>query len=189
LPCGWRKADKSRLSSDMRLAVYNFGMFRERAASPSNQGFRDREPANLEAVERASGFIGRAGYEGEPDRESWGVQVYPRFYVERGDGRAPSTLSLWIDIESLMAFTYSGVHAEALRHASDWFVCFGGWRMTTGRTGAKPLPDSSCSMIVGLRPTLSTSSRLSIQWVFQPSSTRKRCGGLPSRVRLKAAHK
>ena len=106
----------------MRLAVYNFRMFRERAASPSNQGFHDREPANLAAVERAPGFIGRAGYESEPDRESWGVQVFPRFYVERGDGGAPSTLSLWVDIESLMAFTYSGIHAEALRHASDWFV-------------------------------------------------------------------
>ena len=106
----------------MRLAVYNFGMFRERAERPSNQGFRDREPTNFDAVERAPGFIGRAGYAGEPDRESWGVQVYPRFYVERGDGWAPSTLSLWTDIESLMAFTYSGVHAEAMQHASDWFL-------------------------------------------------------------------
>jgi hypothetical protein len=42
--------------------------------------------------------------------------------VENGDGRAPSTLSLWVDIESLMAFTYSDIHAEALRHAFDWFV-------------------------------------------------------------------
>ena len=50
------------------------------------------------------------------------MQVYPRFYVENGDGRWSSTLSLWVDIESLMAFTYSGIHAEALRHASDWFV-------------------------------------------------------------------
>ncbi len=97
-------------------------MFRERAENPVNQGFRDREPANLEAVERAPGFIGRAGYAGEPDGESWGVQVYPRFYVERGDGRAPSTLSLWADLESLMAFTYSGLHAEAMRHASEWFL-------------------------------------------------------------------
>ncbi len=106
----------------MRLANYNFGMFRERAASPSNQGFHDREPANLDAVERAPGFIGRAGYAGEPERESWGEQVYPRFYVERGDGFAPSTLSLWADPESLMAFTYSGLHAEAMRHASEWFL-------------------------------------------------------------------
>ena len=50
------------------------------------------------------------------------MQVYPRFYVERGDGRAASTLSLWVDIESLMAFTYSRIYAEALRQASDWFV-------------------------------------------------------------------
>jgi len=97
-------------------------MFRERAESLDNQGFRDREPANLDAVEQAPGFIGRAGYAGEPGGENWGVQVYPRFYIERGDGWAPSTLSLWTDIESLMAFTYSGVHAEAIRHASDWFM-------------------------------------------------------------------
>ena len=50
------------------------------------------------------------------------MQVFPRFYVERGDGGAPSVLSLWVDIESLVAFTYSGVHAEAMRHASDWFL-------------------------------------------------------------------
>ncbi len=106
----------------MRLAIYNFGMFRERAESPANQGFRDREPANFSAAEHAPGFIGRAGYADEPGQESWGVQVYPRFYVERGDGWAPSTLSLWTDIESLMTFTYSGIHAEALRRAADWFV-------------------------------------------------------------------
>jgi hypothetical protein len=97
-------------------------MFREPADSPRNQGFRDREPATFDAVERAPGFIGRAGYADEPDRESWGARVYPRFYVERGDGSAPSTLSLWTDIESLMAFTYSGPHAEALRRGSDWFM-------------------------------------------------------------------
>jgi hypothetical protein len=106
----------------MHLAVYNFGMFREPAESPSNQGFHDREPATFDAAERAPGFIGRAGYASEPDRESWGEQVFPRFYVERGDGGAPSTLSLWANIESLMAFAYSGLHAEALRHASDWFT-------------------------------------------------------------------
>ena len=106
----------------MRLAIYNFGMFREPADSPSNQGFRDREPANFDAVERAPGFIGRAGYADERDRESWGKQIFPRFYVERGDGGAPSTLSLWADIESLMAFAYSGLHAEALRRSADWFV-------------------------------------------------------------------
>ena len=106
----------------MRLAIYNFGMFRERSAHSSNQGFHDREAANFAAVERAPGFLGRAGYDDEPERESWGTRVYPRFYVERGDFSSPSTLSLWADLESLMAFTYSGLHVEALRRASEWFV-------------------------------------------------------------------
>jgi hypothetical protein len=102
-----------------RLAVYNFGMFREPADSAVNQGFRDLETPNFLAAERAVGFVGRAGYAGEPDQPSWGEQVYPRFYVERGDGGSPSTLSLW---ESLFAFAYSGIHAQAIRRASDWLV-------------------------------------------------------------------
>jgi hypothetical protein len=106
----------------MRLAIYNFGMFRERAEDPANQGFRDRERPNFVASERAPGFIARSGYAGEPGPPSWGQQVFPRFYVERGDGWSPATLSLWNDLESLMAFTYFGVHAEALGRASDWFV-------------------------------------------------------------------
>jgi hypothetical protein len=113
---------RCQILAGMRLAIYNFGMFRERADSPSNKGFHDREAANFAAVEQAPGFLGRAGYDDEPERESWGTRVYPRFYVERGDYSSPSTLSLWADLESLMAFTYSGLHAEALRHASEWFV-------------------------------------------------------------------
>ena len=60
-----------------RLAVYNFGMFREPADSAVNQSFRDLETPNFLAAERAVGFVGRAGYAGEPDQPSWGEQVYP----------------------------------------------------------------------------------------------------------------
>lgn len=106
----------------MRLAVYNFGMFRTRAEDPANQGLRDLEPPNFAAAEQAPGFIARSGYGDEDGPPSWGEQVYPRFYVERGDGWSPSTLSLWTDLESLMVFTYAGIHAEALRRAGEWFV-------------------------------------------------------------------
>jgi hypothetical protein len=105
-----------------RLAVYNFGMFREPADSAVNQGFRDLETPNFLAAERAVGFVGRAGYAGESGPPSWGEQVYPRFYVERGDGGSPSTLSLWESLECLFAFAYSGIHAETIRRASDWLV-------------------------------------------------------------------
>ena len=48
------------------------------------------------------------------------MQVYPRFYVENGDGPQPyrsGSIS-----KASWPFTYSGIHAEALRHASDRFV-------------------------------------------------------------------
>jgi hypothetical protein len=105
-----------------RLAIYNFGMFKVAGSDPANQGFHDRGDPNLAAAEQSDGFIARSGYEDDPGPESWGQQIYPRFYVERGDGWSPSTLSLWRDIASLMAFSYSGVHAEAMRHAREWFV-------------------------------------------------------------------
>ena len=106
----------------MRLALYTFGVFRERAGDPVNDGFKKREPANIAAVERSAGFIARSGYAGEPGPASWGEETYPRFYVERGDGWSPATLSLWESPEAAMAFSYFGIHAEALRHARDWFV-------------------------------------------------------------------
>lgn len=104
------------------LALYTFGQFIEASDHPSNQGFHDRNDANLAAVDRAQGLIGRSGYDGDPGPESWGVQVYPRLFTDaKGDGWSPSTLSLWQDIESIWAYTYSGIHAEALTGARGWF--------------------------------------------------------------------
>jgi hypothetical protein len=107
---------------EARLAIYNFGIFRMRADDPVNDGFREREAPNFLAAERAPGFVARSGYAGEAGPPSWGAQVFPRFYVERGDKGSPSSLSIWEDPESLFAFAYHGVHAEALKRASDWFV-------------------------------------------------------------------
>ncbi len=104
------------------LAMYNFGLHVGTYESPAVEGFRLREAANFEAAARASGFIGRSGYAGEPGTACWGEQVFPRFIEGSGFQTAPSSLSLWADIESLMAFTYSGVHAEALKHARHWNV-------------------------------------------------------------------
>jgi hypothetical protein len=105
-----------------RLALYTFAVLREPAEHPANQGFHDRNDRNLLAAELSEGFIARSGYCGEPGPESWGEQVFPRFYIERGDGWSPSTLSLWEDLISPMAFSYGGLHAEAMRHAREWFL-------------------------------------------------------------------
>jgi len=104
------------------LAFYNFGLHVAPAESEIVEGFVLREPSNFEAAARACGFIGRSGYAGYPGVRSWGVQVFPRYIEGSGFTSAPSSLSLWADIESLMAFTYNGVHAEALKHARNWNV-------------------------------------------------------------------
>lgn len=105
-----------------RLAMYNFGLHVGPYDAPEVQGFLSREPANFAAAERAAGFVGRSGYPGQPGPGSWGPQVFPRFIQGSGFDSAPSSLSLWRDIESLMAFTYAGVHADALKNARNWNV-------------------------------------------------------------------
>lgn len=103
-----------------RLAFYNFGLHVAPADSEAVRGFMLREPANFEAAARAQGFLGRSGYPGIPGTRSWGVQVFPRYIEGSGFTTAPSSLSLWADIESLMAFSYNGVHADALKNARAW---------------------------------------------------------------------
>ena len=105
-----------------RLAIYNFGLHVGREGDPRVEGFVSREPANFEAASRASGFVGRSGYHGVPGPRSWGMQVFPRFIEGSGFDSAPSSLSLWADIESLMAFSYNGVHADALKHGRNWNI-------------------------------------------------------------------
>lgn len=112
---------KSATRMSPRLALYTFGQFLRPSEDPANDGFHARNDLNFAAAEKAPGFLARSGYEGEPGPAPWGEQVYPRFHRDNGDGWAPSTLSLWTDPESAMAFIYSGIHAEAMRHGRDWF--------------------------------------------------------------------
>lgn len=102
------------------LAIYNFGVHTEAYATAPVQGFALREPLNFEAATRAVGFVGRSGYPGDPGPVSWGELVFPRYLAAIGRDSGVSSLSLWDDIESLMAFAYAGVHADALKHARHW---------------------------------------------------------------------
>jgi hypothetical protein len=105
----------------MPLALYTFGQFIEPADNRANDGFHALNDPIFGVVDQAEGMIARSGYASDAGPLPWGDEVYPRFYVERGDGWSPATLSLWRDIESLVAFTYSGLHAEALRRGHEWF--------------------------------------------------------------------
>lgn len=106
----------------MRVAIYNFGIQIAPSGDPAVAGFARREPLNFAAAERAEGFIARSGYEGEPGPQSWGAHVSPRFLTGNATRSGVSSFSLWRDLESLMAYTYSGVHAEALKHGSKWNI-------------------------------------------------------------------
>ena len=103
------------------LALYTFGIFIKPAEDRANEGFQRRNDPLLALADQTPGMIARSGYAGDPGPESWGLQVYPRFYVEKGDGYSPSTLSVWRDLESAFAFIYFGLHAEALAHGREWF--------------------------------------------------------------------
>ncbi|WP_269583699.1 DUF3291 domain-containing protein [Roseibium sp. Sym1] len=98
-----------------RLALYTFGQFRTRADHPDVDIFHAEEPRVWAAMERAEGFIARSGYDDEPGPDSWGEQVYPRYWQDNGDGWAPSIISIWQDLETAMAAVYRGPHAEILR--------------------------------------------------------------------------
>lgn len=104
-----------------QLVLFTFGIFRAPSDDPANDGFHERNDPILELVDTAPGFVARSGYDDEPGPQSWGEQVYPRFYEEKGDGWCPETLSVWQDLESPMAFSYFGLHAEALTHGREWF--------------------------------------------------------------------
>ncbi len=103
----------------MHLAIYNFALPRESFDAPGFEGFDLREPLNFQAAEEAEGFVARSNYD-DDGAGPWGEQVFPRFIDGTGFDRGLSSLSVWRDIESLMAFTYSGVHAEALKNRHHW---------------------------------------------------------------------
>lgn len=101
----------------MFLASYNFGLPKVSVEAPGFEGFNLREPVNFDAAEQAEGFVGRSRYD---DEDIWGTQVFPRFLEGTGLESGLSQLSVWRDLESLMAFTYNGVHANALKHGHNW---------------------------------------------------------------------
>jgi Domain of unknown function (DUF3291) len=105
----------------MQLALYTFGIFLKPADDPANDGFQRRSDPIMALVDKSPGLIARSGHEGDPGPLSWGTQVYPRYYAEAGDGWCPSTLSVWKDMESAMAFSYFGLRAEALAFGREWF--------------------------------------------------------------------
>jgi hypothetical protein len=105
-----------------RLAFMTFGVLHEPRSHPRSKGFVDRIPATYAAAERSEGFVDRSYLDPDTGRHSWGDSVCPSFVSRDLLPRLAHTFSLWRDLESVYAYSYSGLHAEGLRLRREW-VC------------------------------------------------------------------
>ncbi|MFZ1992353.1 MAG: DUF3291 domain-containing protein [Alphaproteobacteria bacterium] len=104
-----------------RLALTTIGVLHERPDHARIKGFVDRVPDVFAAAEGSEGFIGRSVMDPETGEHDWGGYVCPSFLSAEPRDQIAQTLSLWRDMESVMAFVYTARHGEALRRRRDWF--------------------------------------------------------------------
>ena len=115
-----------------RLAFTTFAIMKAPYGDPQVAQFEALTPSVFRTAERAPGFIDRAKEiddneyltNFERDWGVWGRFAVPRFYdggsATACDTRA-STLSLWVSVETVRNFAYSGLHKRALDQRQKWF--------------------------------------------------------------------
>jgi hypothetical protein len=106
-----------------RLAVMTVGVLREPWGHAQVAGFVERLGPVFAAAGESQGYLGRSGYPDNPAGEpSWGPTANPTcLQAPEIQDRRADTLSLWQDLESIMAFAYRGAHGEAFGHRHHWF--------------------------------------------------------------------
>lgn len=105
-----------------KIAFYTFGVMKSPIGDPEVQGFLDRAGAVYAAADGSAGFFERSIRDLNTWEHSWGAVVAPQCAPEGvGIDQLAMTLSLWRDLESVAAFAYRGLHAEALSKRTDWF--------------------------------------------------------------------
>ena len=107
-----------------KVAFFTFGFLQEAADHPQMETFWGRSPRNFEVAEQSEGFLDRSRPHPETGQYDWGGMEDFQFFREQEYGRERSlwTLSVWEDLESVFAFAYAGIHAEALSHRKEWFL-------------------------------------------------------------------
>lgn len=98
------------------VAFLTIGLLQEPIGHPRIEGFIDRTPAVLAGAEHSAGYIMRMP---DPQPNEWIPPVI--FQTQYASQRLSITLSLWHDLESIAAFAYHGLHAEALSKRREWF--------------------------------------------------------------------
>lgn len=94
-----------------KLAFMNIGILLQPWGDPQVRGFEERIPDVFAAAERSHGFVAQLG--DSPD-------VPAMFRTPEFAGRVAETLSVWQNLESLMAYAYGGSHGEAFAKRKQW---------------------------------------------------------------------
>ena len=102
------------------LAVMTFGISHLQRMHSELQPFYPYVPRVVQAARGAPGFS-------KIQPPNLGDLVHPRFFDEdckRKNLEVSQVLFLWDDIEAVLAFTYNGIHREALRinKENSWFL-------------------------------------------------------------------
>ena len=105
-----------------RLSFMTFGIPRKPGGHPDVQGFVDRGIDVFATVDAADGLIDRFRYGANTEADHFGEYVTGRFVTPNFADCVAQTLSLWMDLETVFAFSYAGVHAGALRQRTEWFL-------------------------------------------------------------------
>ncbi|MDE3231449.1 MAG: DUF3291 domain-containing protein [Chloroflexota bacterium] len=101
-----------------RIAFFTLNVAREPFSQPQMRGFVERIPTIFAEADVASGFIAFAAAMRLPPDDP--AMVWPA--AKPADHEAAMTLTLWRDLESVFAFAYSRLHAEALQMRREWTI-------------------------------------------------------------------
>lgn len=106
-----------------RLAFFTLGVLSEPVGAAAVQGFVDRIAAVYASADGSDGFFARSIRNVETWEHSWGPVVAPACVPhDLALTQLAMTLSLWRDLESVVAFSYAGAHSEALSNRRQWFL-------------------------------------------------------------------
>lgn len=104
-----------------QVAFMTLGVLQAPDNHPLVQGFVARVDENYADAAAFPGFIARFK-DDFTEGASWHLPRPALFHDAQYAGRLAISLTLWRDLESVFAFSYSGPHSEALGKRKDWFL-------------------------------------------------------------------
>lgn len=106
-----------------RISFFTLGVMKAPAGDSVVQGFVDRLGDVYAAADGSAGFFARSIRDVQTWEHSWGPVIAPKCVPDGLSlNQLAMTLSLWRDLESVAAFSYRGMHGDALSKRGEWFT-------------------------------------------------------------------